>query len=92
MSAFDVVARALFWTDPEVLAFVATVADAGIKRLETRWSAVTMRAEVVRDVWASDSVRGDAAMQRAWDRDEHGWRSRAEERAVAVVALIGGGQ
>lgn len=86
----DTLARALFDTDPEVIAFVEQVADAHVRKHVTRWNAVTMRADTVQDLRDDAPERYDAALQRAWDRDEHGWATRATARAEAVLAKLGG--
>lgn len=66
----DKLARALFETDPDVIAFLDRVGEwlpqhevAGPRRLERRWSR---------------------ARAKAWERNENGWRERAEQRAAAM--------
>lgn len=64
-------AQALFRTDEQVVAFVASVADAEVK------GAVT----------ELDETRLAKAMERAWERDENGWATRARNRAARVLRL-----
>jgi hypothetical protein len=67
-------ARALFESDPEVVKFV----------------------EFVGDAWREDagifSGRGNPRTERAlsiaWERNENGWRTRAEDRAVALIDAL----
>jgi len=62
-------ARALFETDPRVIAFVTLVSDC----------TVTLPSGKV-----TEAVRYQKAMQTAWTRDENGWRTEAGERAKAI--------
>lgn len=66
-------ARALFESDPEVVRFVRSVAD-----------------DVIEDgphvEWKFGERR--RAMQIAWDRNEGGWRDRAEVRAFELMDAL----
>lgn len=73
--AAPIIARALFDTDRRVLDFVGQVGD-------FFW----YRAGVPE--WDYDTDRHSAAMQRAWDLDEHGWRTEANERARDMLTCI----
>jgi hypothetical protein len=66
-------ARALFESDPEVRAFVRSVAD-----------------DVITDGPHSEWKFGERrrASQIAWERNENGWRTRAEIRAFELIDAI----
>ncbi len=60
-------ARSLFRTDPDVVAFVARVGEGRPH--------------------AGDSF--SSVMQTVWDRDEHGWTTRALARASVMADWLG---
>ena len=68
------VARGIFETDPRVTDFVSKVSDC------------TLRCTA--NAFVMDSGRYQKAMQTAWDRDERGWRSDAEQRAKSLNAWL----
>lgn len=70
-------ARALFESDPEVRAFVRSVAD-----------------DVITDGPHSEWKFGERrrASQIAWERNENGWRTRAEVRAFELIDAINMGR
>jgi hypothetical protein len=78
-------ARALFETDPDVVAFVNRVSDCEIAAMR-RGLAVAMPPGAAALV---DPRRRQRAMQIAWDRDEHGWSERAQARAASALVLMG---
>lgn len=73
----DDLAFALFRTDDEVLAFVNRVSD---------WTAPGQRNCSLR---SADDPRWARAMETAWSLDEHGWATRALNRAMAIADAMG---
>jgi hypothetical protein len=74
-------ARALFETDPEVVAFVRIVSESSAAR-EWKGSETCPRGAV------SPESRAQRAMQVAWDRDEQGWTTRSRQRAETMVEVL----
>lgn len=80
--------RALFETDEDVKAFVAKVADAELAHLRR---GVPLPVGAPENSAASFSPeRAMKAMQTAWERDERGWRDRAEQRAAGMLPMLKG--
>lgn len=72
----ETVARALFDTDEEVLSYVRSRADLVIWHSPT-CASVKTKATV------------DKAMQKCWDIDDKGFRSRCLARAARMVEVMG---
>ena len=73
--AAPMIARALFETDQRVRDFVESVGDFNCFPADE-------------SKWDFDGSRKEATMQKAWDRNEHGWRAEAEQRARDVMSVV----
>ncbi len=80
----DTLARALFNTDAEVDAFVSHVSEwaADAECCQADFTGPCARCD-------AQQARYERAQETAWGRDEQGWRSRAVERAEAVLTALG---
>lgn len=88
----EALASALFSTDPEVITFVESRADAVCRstthetRLEYEGRPSTSSFTIE---WV-ESGRIKRALEIAWSRNENGWRERAEKRAARMIAVMKG--